>query len=72
MDMLSISSGDEDSTARDQQRVRFRGGGAASAATARAGARDDDDPWDGGEPGCWKHVDEAEVNIYIYVHILKN
>ncbi|XP_021809580.1 exocyst complex component SEC5A-like [Prunus avium] len=61
VDMLSISSGDEDSTARDQQRVRFRGGGAASAATARAGALDDDAPWDGGEPGCWKHVNEAEL-----------
>ncbi|XP_048442489.1 exocyst complex component SEC5A isoform X2 [Pyrus x bretschneideri] len=62
VDMLSISSGDEDSTAKDQQRARFRGGKAASAAAARRGSRGDDDAaWDGGEPGCWKHVDEAEL-----------
>ncbi|RXH93157.1 hypothetical protein DVH24_013733 [Malus domestica] len=62
VDMLSISSGDEDSTAKDQQRARFRGGKAASAAASRRGSRGDDDAaWDGGEPGCWKRVDEAEL-----------
>ncbi|KAL6130240.1 hypothetical protein ACLB2K_068621 [Fragaria x ananassa] len=56
VDMLSISSGDEDSTSRDQQRVRFRGSSGASR------PKDDDAaPWDGDEPGCWKHVDEAEL-----------
>ncbi|XP_061996218.1 exocyst complex component SEC5A-like [Rosa rugosa] len=55
VDMLSISSGDEDSTSRDQQRVRFRG----SSGAARP--KDDEAAWDGDEPGCWKHVDEAEL-----------
>ncbi|KAM1132805.1 hypothetical protein TB2_047143 [Malus domestica] len=43
VDILSISSGDDDSTAKDQQRVHFRGGKAVSAATARCGSRGDDD-----------------------------
>lgn len=59
VDMLSISSGDEDPTSRDPQRVRFRG---TSGAARAAGAKDDEAVWDGEEPGCWKHVDEAEVN----------
>ncbi|KAL6125479.1 hypothetical protein ACLB2K_073536 [Fragaria x ananassa] len=58
VDMLSISSGDEDSTFRDQQRVRFRGSSGAAASRPKD---DDAAPWDGDEPGCWKHVDEAEL-----------
>ncbi|XP_047980849.1 exocyst complex component SEC5B-like isoform X2 [Salvia hispanica] len=43
VEMLSISSGDEDD----------RGGVPAK--------RDEVRPWDGDEPGCWKHVDETEL-----------
>lgn len=51
VEMLSISSGDEDSS--NNRTVRPpRGGG--------------DDQWDGGEPDCWKHVDEGEVYILFY------
>ncbi|KAJ4824452.1 Exocyst complex component S5B [Turnera subulata] len=58
VEMLSISSGDED-VGRD------RAGAGAGASKARGGrgargGRDDDD-WDGGEPDCWKRVDEAEL-----------
>ncbi|XP_073122189.1 exocyst complex component SEC5A-like [Henckelia pumila] len=49
VEMLSISSGDED----DRGYV---------APKNRAGSgRDDDRAWDGEEPNCWKHVDEAEL-----------
>ncbi|KAL1820183.1 hypothetical protein ACET3Z_015052 [Daucus carota] len=47
VEMLSISSGDED-LARDRA-VRPPKGGR------------DDDKWDGGEPDCWKRVDEGEL-----------
>ncbi|KAL8134432.1 hypothetical protein AgCh_009457 [Apium graveolens] len=45
VEMLSISSGDEDST--NNRAVRPPKGGR-------------DDQWDGGEPDCWKRVDEGE------------
>ncbi|XP_073305161.1 exocyst complex component SEC5A-like isoform X2 [Primulina huaijiensis] len=49
VEMLSISSGDED----DRGYV---------APKNRAGSgRDDDRAWDGEEPNCWKRVDEAEL-----------
>ncbi|KAL0432279.1 UNVERIFIED_CONTAM: Exocyst complex component SEC5A [Sesamum latifolium] len=49
VEMLSISSGDED----DRGRVPPR---------HRAGAgKDDDSAWDGEEPDCWKRVDEAAL-----------
>lgn len=51
VEMLSISSGDEDD----------RGGGGAAAKNRGGGKKDDDKAWDGGEPSCWKHVDEAEL-----------
>ncbi|KAJ7973928.1 Exocyst complex component SEC5 [Quillaja saponaria] len=57
VEMLSISSGDEDST---QDRVvgsRSRG----SAAASGKGGKDDDRAWDGEEPSRWKHVDETEL-----------
>lgn len=60
VEMLSISSGDEDSSYKD--RAGF--GGRGKAGTARAGGkggRDDDKGWDGDEPSCWKHVDESEL-----------
>ncbi|KAF7811742.1 exocyst complex component SEC5A-like isoform X1 [Senna tora] len=59
VEMLSISSGDEDS-AKDRVVGSKKRGGATAAAGGREGAQDDD-RWDGGEPGCWKHVDEAEL-----------
>lgn len=59
LEMLSISSGDEDN-------VKDRGAGAKNrAAGGGRGGRDDDKAWDGEEPDCWKRVDEAEVcNLY--------
>ncbi|KAF8024928.1 hypothetical protein BT93_F1927 [Corymbia citriodora subsp. variegata] len=56
VEMLSISSGDEDST-KDRAGSRARGGVSGGA---RPG-RDDDRAWDGEEPDCWKHVDEDEL-----------
>ncbi|XP_044475381.1 exocyst complex component SEC5A-like [Mangifera indica] len=51
VEMLSISSGDEEvSTDR----------GVTAKNRVRPGRRDDD-AWDGGEPNCWKRVDEAEL-----------
>ncbi|GAB4845139.1 Exocyst complex component S5A [Ancistrocladus abbreviatus] len=57
VELLSISSGDEDSS-----KASNYGGKTRSSRAARgANARDDDKAWDGEEPGCWKHVDEAEL-----------
>ncbi|KAM0064308.1 putative cullin repeat-like-containing domain superfamily, exocyst complex component EXOC2/Sec5 [Helianthus debilis subsp. tardiflorus] len=54
VEMLSISSGDEDSVSdRVSSRNRARGG-------ARGG-KEDDKVWDGEEPDAWKRVDEAEL-----------
>ncbi|TXG53309.1 hypothetical protein EZV62_022478 [Acer yangbiense] len=52
VEMLSISSGDEEVT-------RDRGG---APARTRARGRREDDAWDGDEPNCWKRVDEAELS----------
>ena len=62
VEMLSISSGDEDGAApaRDRGPPPPRGGGRAGA--RRAAARDDGD-LDDAEPRSWKRVDEAEVRI---------
>ncbi|TKY51518.1 Exocyst complex component SEC5A [Spatholobus suberectus] len=57
VEMLSISSGDEDSAKDPVAATRNRG----DAAAGRPGARDDDRTWDGEEPSRWKHVDEAEL-----------
>ncbi|KAM7511220.1 hypothetical protein LguiB_010095 [Lonicera macranthoides] len=55
LEMLSISSGDEDN-------VKDRGAGAKNrAAGGGRGGRDDDKAWDGEEPDCWKRVDETEL-----------
>jgi len=56
VEMLSISSGDEDSSREipiQQQKNRVR----------RPSRDDADQADDGGEPKTWKRVDEAEVNI---------
>ncbi|GMN51854.1 hypothetical protein TIFTF001_020998 [Ficus carica] len=60
VEMLSISSGDDESSERDHLRpgtVTSRG----RAGAGRAAGRDDDGGWDGDEPDCWKRVDEAEL-----------
>ncbi|KAL6527499.1 hypothetical protein OROGR_016589 [Orobanche gracilis] len=49
VEMLSISSGDEDDRSGVVSRNHVRSG------------REDDKAWDGEEPNCWKHVDEAEL-----------
>lgn len=56
VEMLSISSGDEDNARDPVAASKTRG----AAATGRP-AREDDRTWDGEEPSRWKHVDEAEV-----------
>ncbi|CAJ2629717.1 unnamed protein product [Trifolium pratense] len=53
VEMLSISSGDEDNVKDQVTSSKNRGG--------RTPARDDDRTWDGEEPSRWKHVDEAEL-----------
>ncbi|KAI4346388.1 hypothetical protein L6164_007286 [Bauhinia variegata] len=57
VEMLSISSGDEDDA--KGRVVGSKGRGAAGK--ANRGPRDDDRGWDGGEPNCWKFVDETEL-----------
>ncbi|KAI3460491.1 hypothetical protein Pfo_017154 [Paulownia fortunei] len=49
VEMLSISSGDEDDRGGVVPRNRVGSG------------REDDKAWDGEEPNCWKRVDEAEL-----------
>ncbi|CAL1385009.1 unnamed protein product [Linum trigynum] len=55
VEMLSISSGDEE-VSKDRPPAKGRAGGGGAG---RGGK--DDDGWDGGEPDCWKRVDEAEL-----------
>ncbi|KAF6163401.1 hypothetical protein GIB67_029250 [Kingdonia uniflora] len=55
VELLSISSGDEDSS-KDLR--------ASKSGRSSRGGRDDAGDragWDGSEPGVWKHVDEAEL-----------
>ncbi|KAK4352531.1 hypothetical protein RND71_028049 [Anisodus tanguticus] len=56
IEMLSISSGDEDSS-------KDRGFGSRNRAASGGGraGNEDDGLWDGGEPDCWKRVDEYEL-----------
>ncbi|GAV57050.1 hypothetical protein CFOL_v3_00588 [Cephalotus follicularis] len=56
VEMLSISSGDEESS-----KDRGSGPSAGSRGRARAGENDEDRAWDGEEPDSWKRVDEAEL-----------
>ncbi|KAA8546559.1 hypothetical protein F0562_002702 [Nyssa sinensis] len=55
VELLSISSGDEDSSKDRGHGLRNR------PASGGRGGRDDDRGWDGEEPGSWKQVDEAEL-----------
>ena len=57
VEMLSISSGDEDSVKDQGVAGRSRG------AVGRGEREDGDKGWDGGEPDCWKNVDESEVRF---------
>ncbi|KAL1343549.1 hypothetical protein HN51_029906 [Arachis hypogaea] len=52
VEMLSISSGEEDNA---------RAPAAAAKGRGRPGARDNERAWDGEEPSCWKHVNEADL-----------
>lgn len=56
IEMLSISSGDEDSS-------KDRGFGSRNRVVSGGGraGREDDGLWDGGEPDSWKRVDESEL-----------
>ncbi|CAN1255611.1 Exocyst complex component SEC5A [Linum perenne] len=54
VEMLSISSGDEE-VSKDREGAKGRAGGGGG----KSGK--DDDRWDGGEPDCWKRVDETEL-----------
>ncbi|XP_010241714.1 PREDICTED: exocyst complex component SEC5A-like [Nelumbo nucifera] len=58
VELLSISSGDEDNSKDRSYAAKNRGAGGGGR-----GGRDDagDRGWDGGEQTCWKHVDEAEL-----------
>lgn len=66
VELLSISSGDD-----DLERERERGGSSGGAGKGRGSdvrekgraRKEDDGNWDGGEPDCWKRVNEAEVRI---------
>ncbi|GLT62621.1 hypothetical protein SLA2020_352420 [Shorea laevis] len=53
VEMLSISSGDEDMGKHSK-------GGVGGRSRGRGG-KEDDGSWDGEEPDCWKRVDEAEL-----------
>ncbi|CAI9116547.1 OLC1v1017724C2 [Oldenlandia corymbosa var. corymbosa] len=60
VEMLSISSGDEEFSSKDRAKYGAGSKGRAASGGGRGG-RDDDKGWDGGEPDCWKHVDESEL-----------
>ncbi|GAB2270641.1 Exocyst complex component S5A [Dionaea muscipula] len=59
VELLSISSGDEDSSKVSSYGVKAKGKGGRAGAASRKD--DGDKAWDGEEPGAWKHVDEAEL-----------
>ncbi|XP_050214544.1 exocyst complex component SEC5A [Mercurialis annua] len=57
LEMLSISSGDEEVIKdRSGEGAKRRGGGSGGK-----DGKEDDKGWDGEEPDCWKRVDEAEL-----------
>lgn len=57
LEILSISSGEEDkpSSKRDTKAPPKK-------RAPRGPGKDDDEHWHGGEPDCWKRVDEDEVS----------
>ncbi|KMT19525.1 hypothetical protein BVRB_1g011480 [Beta vulgaris subsp. vulgaris] len=56
VEMLSISSGDEESS-----KASTYSGAKGRSRAARASKDDADVQWAGGEPDCWKRVDESEL-----------
>lgn len=56
IEMLSISSGDEESS-----KASTYGGEKGRNRAGRASKEDIDGNWDGEEPNCWKRVNEAEL-----------
>ncbi|TVU14559.1 hypothetical protein EJB05_38034 [Eragrostis curvula] len=60
VELLSISSGDEDNGPRERGPPPPRGGAAGRPGARRAASRDDGD-LDDEEPRSWKRVDEAEL-----------
>ena len=63
VEMLSISSGDEESS----KASTYGGGDAKGRSKARVSKDDGDSQWAGGEPDCWKRVDESEVNAHFFI-----
>ncbi|KAH0707601.1 hypothetical protein KY290_012113 [Solanum tuberosum] len=59
LEILSISSGDEDHASSKKESK-----GASKRRTPKAG-KDDDEHWQGGEPDCWKRVDEDELRRHV-------
>ncbi|KAK4374421.1 hypothetical protein RND71_005098 [Anisodus tanguticus] len=57
LEILSISSVYEDQSASKDQR---KGASSKRRGASRGGGKDDDELWQGGEPDCWKRVDEDE------------
>ncbi|KAJ8539404.1 hypothetical protein K7X08_013656 [Anisodus acutangulus] len=61
LEILSISSGDEEqSDSKDQRK-----GASKRRGVSRGGGKDDDELWQGGEPDCWKRVDEDELRRHV-------
>ncbi|XP_016514565.2 exocyst complex component SEC5A-like [Nicotiana tabacum] len=63
LEILSISSGDEVPSSKDRKGVSKRRGAASGG--GRSVGKDDDEPWEGGEPDCWKRVDEDELRRHV-------
>ncbi|XP_049399281.1 exocyst complex component SEC5A-like isoform X1 [Solanum stenotomum] len=59
LEILSISSGDEDHASSKKESK-----GASKRRAPKAG-KDDDEHWQGGEPDCWKRVDEDELRRHV-------
>uniref|UniRef100_A0A3Q7JB46 Exocyst complex component SEC5 n=1 Tax=Solanum lycopersicum TaxID=4081 RepID=A0A3Q7JB46_SOLLC len=59
LEILSISSGDDD---HGSSKKESKG---ASKRRAPKGGKDDDAHWQGGEPDCWKRVDEDELRRHV-------
>ncbi|CAN4095151.1 unnamed protein product [Withania somnifera] len=61
LEILSISSGDEDTASSKKDRK----GAASKKRATRGTGKDDNALWQGGEPDCWKRVDEDELRRHV-------
>ncbi|XP_059287084.1 exocyst complex component SEC5A-like [Lycium ferocissimum] len=61
LEILSISSGDD----QEQSSSKERSKGVSKRRAASRGGKDDDELWQGGEPDCWKRVDEDELRRHV-------